>query len=116
MNCGLIDLPCYLEGWFWGLVNMVPLWAWIALAIVAVGVIWKFAGWPGLIGLAGAVGFILGRRSMTDDFTGEVEGMDATPPFRRKPRVSRTAKRTPDSLARRPNETAAEWQDRINGR
>jgi len=61
-------------------------WYWWALAgLVLVGIVWKLAGWPGLLALAAGAGFILGRRSAPDPIE-HVEGKDAAPPVHR-PRV-----------------------------
>ena len=66
--CGLIGFD--LGGCIWGMATgwmaIVPWWAWLALAVAGVGVVWKFAGWPGLIALAGVAGFIFGRTSKED--------------------------------------------------
>lgn len=46
---------------FWGLVADVPWWAWLAVAVVLLGVAWRFAGIPGLVAAAAAIGFVFGR-------------------------------------------------------
>lgn len=62
--------------WAWALT--VPWYWWALAAAIIVGAVWKFAGWPGLLGLAGAVGFILGRRSADPEHE-HVSGKDAAP-------------------------------------
>lgn len=92
MGCFLDPLGCFNDG-FWSLVGMVPLWGWAVAGLVLVGVVWKLAGWPGLIALGTVIGFILGRRER-DDYPTDVPEKDATVPKRVKfPR--RTAKRSP---------------------
>ena len=62
--CGLVsfDLAAcvggIVSGWFLGL----PGWAWIAGALLVIGLVWRLAGWPGLVALGGVVGYALGRR------------------------------------------------------
>jgi hypothetical protein len=63
--------------WAWALT--VPWYWWALVAAVVVGAVWKFAGWPGLLALAGAVGFIFGRRSAEPEHE-HVAGKDADPP------------------------------------
>lgn len=64
-ECGLIGFD--LGACAWGIVSgwagMVPWWVWALVALVVIGIVWKVAGWPGLLALAAGVGFILGRRS-----------------------------------------------------
>lgn len=50
-----------LFGW----VALIPWWTWWALALAAVGAVYKFAGWPGIVALAGAVGYLLGRNGVS---------------------------------------------------
>lgn len=96
MTCGLIDVPCHIESWFWGLIGMVPFWGWAVLALIVVGAVWKFAGWPGLVALGAVAGFILGRRQEPVPDS-EIWPHPDTP---KKPR--KTAKRTlpQDSLTK----------------
>ncbi len=94
MSCLLDPFGCLSTGIgeaFWGLVAMVPWWGWALAALVLVGVVWKFAGWPGLIALAAGAGFILGRRT-ADEPIEHVDGKDAFVP-RRKPKVAVKRKR-----------------------
>lgn len=81
--CGLLDIPCHLQNVLFGWVAFVPWWGWALAGLVLVGIVWKLAGWPGIIALAGAAGFILGRRSV-DPAHEHVDGRDATPPVRAK--------------------------------
>ncbi|MNC97100.1 hypothetical protein D3C83_146490 [compost metagenome] len=54
---------------------------------------WKLAGWPGLIALAGVAGFALGRRE--EPFPTDLPDLDSKPAFQ-KPKVRvKTSKRTP---------------------
>jgi hypothetical protein len=72
-GCGLagFDLgKCiggYAAGWVpdW-LVPLIPYWP-LAAVIVGAGVAYRLAGAPGLAAFAAAVGFILGRRSVTTE-------------------------------------------------
>jgi hypothetical protein len=60
MGCLFDPGACIAAGWtnLWvGFVGAVPWWAWIAIALIAIGIVWKFAGWPGLIALAFGVGY-----------------------------------------------------------
>lgn len=84
MTCLFHPVDCAVSG-FWSFVGGIE-WYWWALAgLILVGVIWKFAGWPGLIALAAGVGFIFGRRSAEPGHENVDDGPDAKPPFRRKP-------------------------------
>jgi len=88
MKCGLIDVPCHIETWFWGLVGLVPWWGWVAAAALLAIIVWRLLGWWGLVGLAGIAGFILGRRN--EPFPVDLPEQDAEPPMpRRKPRKTR---------------------------
>lgn len=66
--CGLIgfDLGGCIGGIVTGWAGMIPWWGWVVIALLVVGMVWKFAGWPGLLTLAAGVGFIFGRRSATE--------------------------------------------------
>lgn len=66
MNCLFDPMGC-ITGALWQWVASIPWWAWAALGLAIVGIVWKVAGWPGLIGLAAATGYVLGRRSKDDD-------------------------------------------------
>lgn len=57
------------------LVPLLPYW-WVGALLVGAGYLYKKAGWPGLVALAAAVGFVLGRRS-ADEFHEMVGGKDA---------------------------------------
>jgi hypothetical protein len=67
-GCGLIGLD--LGQCAWGIASgwagMIPWWGWALAVLILVGVVWKIAGWPGLIALAAGVGFIFGRRSVAE--------------------------------------------------
>lgn len=56
---GCIVLPDWL-------VPLLPYWPWLAV-VAGAGLAWRFAGAPGLAAFAAAVGFILGRRSVTTE-------------------------------------------------
>lgn len=61
MTCGLFDIPCHAQNLLFGWVALVPWWGWAIAGLVVVGIVWKIAGWPGLLALAGAAGYVLGR-------------------------------------------------------
>ena len=86
--CLLDPVGCTLGAigaWF----ASVPWYGWALLAAIVVGIVWKLAGWPGLLALVAGAGFILGRRS-TDDPT-ETEGLARDPkPVRRGQKKVRT--------------------------
>lgn len=67
-QCSLLgfDLGGCLGGLLFWWVPLVPSWGWLLAALVVVGVVWKLAGWPGLLALAAAAGFFLGRRSANE--------------------------------------------------
>ena len=59
--CSLLSfnlLGC-VGGSLLGLLSLIPLWGWLVIALVVIGVIYRFAGWPGLVGLGVAVGYVL---------------------------------------------------------
>lgn len=62
-TCSIFTLGGCIHALLFGWVADVPWWAWAAIALVIVGLVYKFSGWLGVVGLAGAVGFVLGRRS-----------------------------------------------------
>lgn len=89
MTCLFDPFGCLSTGIssvFWGTVSAIPWWGWVLAALVLVGVVWRFAGWPGLIALAAAAGFIFGRRT-ADEPIEHVDGKDAFVP-RPKPKVA----------------------------
>lgn len=88
MRCGffLFDPLCHLESWFWGLVSLVPWWGWIIALIVLAGVLWRVAGWPGLVALGTVVGFLLGRRPGPVD---DDDIYESGEPRRKKPPAKR---------------------------
>jgi len=67
-GCGLIGFD--LGQCAWGIASgwavMIPWWGWALAGLILVGVVWMFAGWPGLLALAAGVGFIFGRRSVSE--------------------------------------------------
>ncbi len=66
-------------GWLWN----VPVLVWIGLAIALVGAVWKLAGWPGIVALAMAIGYALGRRdAVPAAHQHGDDGPDALPPPR----------------------------------
>lgn len=67
IGLGGIDLSGCFAGWVpdW-LVPLLPYWPWAAV-IIGGGIAWRIAGTPGLAAFAAAVGFILGRRSVTTE-------------------------------------------------
>ena len=45
----------------------LPWPVWLVIGLLLIGIVWHFAGWPGLLALAGLGGFLLGRRSVVED-------------------------------------------------
>jgi hypothetical protein len=92
-----------------------PLWAWATgldwywyaiIALVVVGVVWKLAGWPGLLALAAGAGFILGRRSVEPE---PVEVPDEDPPHIRRLKQSQGVRPKP------PTDSRSAFQKWIRG-
>lgn len=67
MTCALLDLGCHMQSSFWGLVGLVPWWAWIALAIAGLGAAYRFGGWPAVAALAFGYGVLWGARRAPQD-------------------------------------------------
>lgn len=104
MLCLLNPLTCaqsIAENAFYSVITGVPWWAWVALILVVLGVAWRFAGIPGLVAAAGAIGFIFGR------FRIPVLPQKAPPP-----RPWGDARVTPPDVDE-PHETA--WDKMIRG-
>lgn len=95
IGCILDPLRC-AEAGFWSLVGLVPWWGWILALIVAAGVLWRVAGWPGLIALSGVIGFALGRRSHAEP---DWETGEPKPRARRPVRRSSGSDEPPQSLS-----------------
>jgi hypothetical protein len=114
-----------LLNWFWGLAWWVH-WGLVALAVLALwGVlarVWSFAkglgGWQAAVAAVGALGLILAavwpkaaRKVATEELFPHPDGEKPRPRAKAK-------KRKPDPMRedwlRRPNETAAEWQERVS--
>lgn len=49
----------WVPDWVWVL---APYWPWIVI-IVGLGFAYRFAGWPGVVAAAGAIGYLFGRLS-----------------------------------------------------
>ncbi len=96
-SCSLLafDLGGCLGGLLFWWVPLVPWWAWLLAGLALVGVVWKFAGWPGLIALAAAVGFWFGRRS-----TIENDEIWPSPdkPVKKRPKAKPATKRPSDAF------------------
>jgi hypothetical protein len=73
---------------------------------VVVGVVWKFAGWPGMLALAAGVGFILGRRSVEPE---PLEVPDEDPPHIRRLKQSQGVRPKP------PTDSKSAFQKWIRG-
>jgi len=92
---------CIAAGWT-NLLASIPWWAWIITALVIVGVVWKFAGWPGLIALAFGIGYFARdlMRAYNSVRTHEpiesVDGDDAAPP----PKKTKKKRKTLEDLFR----------------
>lgn len=100
MTCGL-NIGCQLNDWLGGIGHaltgwvpdwfwpLLPYWPW-AVVLLALGIAYRFAGWPGVTAVAGAIGFIFGRmtaRKPEPDAHEHVPaGPDAAPPVG-KPRL-----------------------------
>lgn len=142
MNCNLLDLKCHAKSfaidWWMGLPLLVQLaiivgigfMAWGMIERVIAGVRWvgqiihRFGGWQGVVGasvaaLAIAVSVVIALwPKKGDDFTGEVDGVDAKGPFRfGVERKKRAKKRKPvagpsEPWLRQPGETAQDWYER----
>ncbi len=102
--CSLLgfDLGGCLVGLVFWWVPLVPWWGWLIAGLVLVGVVWKFAGWPGLIGLGVVAGFFLGRRSVSND--------EIWPPQDPKPQRRRSSQSAP------PGKRVRTIFDMFNGR
>lgn len=84
-----------LFGWL----TIIPWWLYWVLAIAAVGAIYKFAGWPGIIALAAAIGYVLGRRNVTRLPDAVLPPADsAAPPAVNKPLKRRKLRSVEDML------------------
>lgn len=86
-----IDVGACLGQLFGGLVPdwlapLLPYWPWF-LGIVVLGLAYRLAGVPGLAAAAGAIGYILGRRSVTPEPHEHVSGKDAAPVVKPKKKV-----------------------------
>jgi hypothetical protein len=94
LSCLFDPGACIAAGWT-NLLAAVPWWAWVAIALVAVGIVWKFAGWPGLIALAFAVGYFardIGKAYpvVKQEPFENVDGPDAAPPPAKPKKKRRT--------------------------
>ncbi len=84
MTCALLDIGCHMQSAFWSLVNIVPWWAWIAIAVAGIGAAYRFGGWPAVAALAFGYGVLWGSRR---DTAKPERGGKPDPP--RKPRGAR---------------------------
>lgn len=83
MSCALLDLGCHAQSSFWGLVGLVPWWAWIAIAVAGLGVAYRLGGWPAVGALLFGYGWAWGRYGDRQDAPHEhVSGRDGAPPVR----------------------------------
>jgi len=90
MSCLLDPFGCLSSGIgnaLWATVGAIPWWGWALAALILVGAVWKFAGWPGLIALAAAAGFIFGRRTADEPIEHALDGKDAFVPRRKSKTV-----------------------------
>ncbi len=93
----------WVPDWLW---PILAYWPWLA-GLLVVGLVWHFSGWPGLIALAGAAGFLLGRKSVKQEPIEHVTGRDAEPPVPRRKR--------PTVAPARHRETVSDWFKRVTG-
>lgn len=75
----------WLPDWVWPL---LPFWPVLGI-LIALGLAYRFAGLPGLTAVAGAIGFILGRRSVNT----EPDWETGDPPSLQKTQTSPKPKR-----------------------
>ena len=83
LGCLFDPGPCIASG-VHGLLAAVPWWAWVVLVLVVIGLVGQLAGWPGLVGLALAAGYLAGRSDWTPYPSEHVDGPDAEPPVPRR--------------------------------
>jgi hypothetical protein len=86
---------CVASAWY-GLLAAVPWWAWVIAVLIAIGMVWKLAGWPGLIALAFGVGYfardilrayqVVRRHEPIEN----VDGDDAAPPPKKRVKKRKT--------------------------
>lgn len=74
------DLGACVSTTFLGWIAVVPWWAWGLIALIVVGIVYKLAGWLGIVALAGAAGY--GAKALQDAEHGD--GEPVAPPPRRK--------------------------------
>lgn len=94
--CGF-DIGCHVQSSLWGLVGLVPWWAWVAIAVAGLGVAYRLGGWPAVAALVFGYGWAWGRYGdaapgrpgdRPTDRHEHVAGRDADPP-QRPPRRKR---------------------------
>ncbi len=103
MKCDLLDLGCHVSSGFWGLVGLVPWWAWLVIAIAGLGVAYRLGGWPAVAALCFGYGVFWGGKLAKSVSTEEQYGGREV----RKPGKVRTP------TARKKGETAADrWEAR----
>ena len=93
MGCLFDPGSCIVSAWY-SFLAAVPWWAWAITALVLVGVVWKFAGWPGLIALAFGVGYFArdimsAYRVVRTEPIENVDGPDAEPAPKRPTKPKR---------------------------
>ena len=101
MNCSLIDLACHAQGaaWEWwagvGFLNKALIVAGLASIIIGIGwnlgtMLSRIGGWPAVIGaVAAIVGLVLAlmpRRPVGELNSENVDGPDADPPPKKRPK------------------------------
>lgn len=77
MTCGFWDVSCHVESAFWGLVNLVPWWAWLTVAVLGLLIAYKIGGWPLVAALCFGYGVLWGRRKDDSTQHEHVSGRDA---------------------------------------
>lgn len=85
-----------LVGFFAAVVFGLPIWLIVAIAIVGLGVAYRFGGWPAVGAALFGYGVLWGKqlsRHGDEPVETELDPRDRVSPFR--PRIKRAAKRTP---------------------
>lgn len=74
------NLATCVEDVFLGWIAVVPWWVWIVCFLVAVGFVFRLAGWLGVVALAGAVGYVARGLQDGEKAAQEDKGSARAPP------------------------------------